>query len=78
MIHHIYRPLATLALGICLVANLVMIAGLGALEVDLFLMPANEIRNLGLVLIACFWIYAMWTLFEFVNEIPASIQDIWR
>ncbi len=78
MIKAIYRPLATMALGLCLVANLVLIAGLGAVWVDLLLMPANDPRNLGLVVMALFWGYALWTMVEFVHEIPTDFHDIWR
>jgi hypothetical protein len=74
----IYRPLATLAMIICLVANLAMIFILGWIEVDLALMPGNEVRNLGLVVMGLCWGYAVWNLVEFIPEIPKSLLDIWR
>lgn len=74
----IYRPLATLAMVICLVANLAMIYGFGYVEIGLAQMPANDVRNLGLVVIGLTWGYCGWMLIEFIPEIPRSLLDIWR
>lgn len=78
MVKLVYRPLATLAMVICLVTNLAMIYGFGYLVVNLAQMPANDARNLGLVVMSLTWVYTVSMLVEFVPEIPRSLLDIWR